>query len=73
MIEKKQLLEKIDEAIKSDKTSSDNKELLEKVKLELIDAQTKDEYSKVALKLIEILGAIAKFGTAIAKIFAGSG
>ena len=73
MIEKNKILKAIDEAIDSDSTSPESKEILKQHKQELIDAKTKEQYSKVILKILDVMGAIAKFGSAIAKIFAGSG
>jgi len=66
MIEKHKLLDKIDDAIKDKSTSPKNKELLKELKGELVSAKSKKEYSDIALKIIQIIGAIVK-------IFSGSG
>ena len=66
MIEKHKLLEKIDEAIKDVATSPKNKELLKKIRPELTEAKDKSKYLDIALKLANILGALAK-------VFSGSG
>lgn len=72
MIEKKILLQEIDEALKDESTSPKIKELLNKVRPELVKAKTKEEYSVVILKIADIIGAIAKIGT-IAQVISGSG
>lgn len=63
MIEKKILLQKIDEAIKSDKTSSENKKLLIGIKSELSTTKDKSKYWDLAVKLANIVGSLAKIFT----------
>jgi len=73
MTEKNKILKAIDEAIENNSTSPENGQILKEHKQELIDAKTKEEYSKVILKILEVMGAIAKFGATIAKFFVNSG
>jgi len=68
MLEKYILLEKIDEAIENKATSPENKELFIEVKAELlelraelINANSKDQYIEIAVKLANIINAFAKF------------
>lgn len=51
----KNILEKIDEAIASNKTSEENKILLTEVKKELINAQSENKSDLEILKIIALL------------------
>ena len=66
MLEKHKLLEKIDEAINDEATSTQNKELLKEIKTELATTKDKSKYWDLAVKLANILSSLAK-------VFASSG
>ena len=56
MLEKNILLKKIEEAIASDKTTKENKELLKEIKIRLENGQGFKSYMSIAVELIKSLG-----------------
>ena len=63
---KEDLKNKLEEAITSNKTSKETKELLVQIKEELLKAKNEKDYFALVLKLIDLLGALAK-------VYIGSG
>lgn len=60
MIFKEELEKQIDEAIASDKTSDSNRKLLVRIKSDLYNAKTEKQYFSLAIKVIELIGALTK-------------
>lgn len=60
MKEKDIIIKKVDEAIKDEATSAENKELLKEIKAQLISAKGKNEYIDIVLKIANIIGTFAK-------------
>jgi hypothetical protein len=54
------LKQKLDEAIASKKTSDANRKTLVEIREELMQAKNEEQYFSLALKLIELLGALAR-------------
>lgn len=73
MKQKNILLKQIDEAINRESTSPENRILFTEIKEELVQAKTKGEYAKVILKIVGAIGAVAKLGSTLNKIFSNSG
>ncbi|UJH67377.1 hypothetical protein [Allomuricauda sp. SCSIO 65647] len=55
-MKKNNLIEKIDEALASKNTSESDKQLLNEIRQELINASSKEEIIAVVFKLIELFG-----------------
>lgn len=57
---KEELKKQIDEAIASQNTSDSNRKLLVNIKEDLNNAKNEKEYFSFAIKVIELIGALAK-------------
>lgn len=74
MLEKNQLIEQIDEAIKRDSTSSKDKELLKKLKTLLEESEIKPlKKARDKKEYLDISLIIAKIVEILLRIFGGSG
>ena len=60
MKEEQTIIEKLDEAINSESTSIEIRELLINAKTELINAKSKNDKFNVALKIAKILGVFTR-------------
>ncbi|CAH8294160.1 hypothetical protein EV196_108245 [Mariniflexile fucanivorans] len=57
---KEELKKQIDEAIASENTSDSNRKLLVEIKEDLNNAKNEKQYFSFAIKVIELIGALAK-------------